>query len=81
MHMERVLIQFNGEQIGFLRRRAKASDQSVSAVVREAVSAFAQADRRAALVKLAMGSLDGYPSGILDLAENHDLYLDDDPAP
>lgn len=77
-HMERVLIQFTGEQIGGIRRRAKARDQSVSAFVREAVDAYLVGDERAALIERSLASLDGFPGGRVDLAENHDAYIDDE---
>lgn len=74
--MERVSIQFTGEQIVALRGRARAGHRSVAAVVREAVDAYLAADPRAALIERAMASLDGFPGGPADLAENHDLYMD-----
>lgn len=76
--MERVLIQFTGEQLGGIRRRARLRDASVSAIVREAVTAYLAGDERQAAIERALANLDGFPGGPANFAEDHDQYVDED---
>ena len=72
--MKRVQIQLTEEQDARLKRRARASGRSVSALIREAVdrlSGGGDRDRVRRVMRLA----GKYRSGVSDLAENHDRYL------
>jgi ABC-type transporter Mla subunit MlaD len=77
MHMHRVQIQFTAAQAEALRRQAAASDRSIAAVVREAVDAWTASDERRQRVDRALAAIGGFHSGLGDLAENHDRYLDE----
>lgn len=77
MHMQRLQIQFTAAQAGALRRQAAASDRSIAAVVREAVDAWIASDERRRRVDRALAAIGGFHSGLGDLAENHDRYLDE----
>ena len=77
MHMQRVQIQFTVAQAEALRRQAAASDRSIAAVVREAVDAWIASGERRQRVDRALAAIGGFHSGLGDLAENHDRYLDE----
>jgi ABC-type transporter Mla subunit MlaD len=77
MHMHRVQIQFTAAQAEALRRQAAASDRSIAAVVREAVDAWTASDERRQRVDRALAAIGGFHSGLGDLAENHDRYLEE----
>lgn len=77
MHMHRVQIQFTAAQAEALRRQAVASDRSIAAVVRQAVDAWIASDERRRRVDRALAAIGGFHSGLGDLAENHDRYLDE----
>ncbi len=75
--MKRVQVQFNSEQAEALRRGAAASRRSIAAVVREAVDVWIAHNERRQDVDRALAAIGGFHSGLGDLADNHDRYLDE----
>jgi hypothetical protein len=76
--MRRVQIQLTDEQVEALERQASASGEPLSRQVRRAVEAWiANADRKAR-VRRAQEAIGGFHSGLGDLAERHDAYLEPD---
>ncbi len=75
--MKRVQVQFTQEQLDGLRAQAVSSDRSVAAIVRDAVDAWITDNERGRLVDGAILAIGGFHSGLGDLAENHDRYLDE----
>ena len=73
--MKRVQIQLTEEQDARLKRRARASGRSVSALIREAVDRLSGEGDRDDRVRRVMRLAGKYRSGVSDLAENHDRYL------
>ena len=78
MHMERVQVQLTPEQVRLLKERSAASGLSVAALVRDALAQWIDRDERAARVERALSALGGFHSGVGDLAENHDIYLNEE---
>jgi hypothetical protein len=76
--MERVLTQLTEEQLLILRERSAASGRSVAALIREAVDAWIGDRRHAHSVEAALGAVGRFRSGLGDLAEQHDRYLEDE---
>jgi hypothetical protein len=79
LHMSRVQILLSEEQVLTLRRKSAATGRPVAALVREAVDAWIAKDETQVGVERALAAIGGFHSGLGDLAENHDLYLDDLP--
>lgn len=77
LHMIRVQMQFTEEQLEALRAQAAASDRPLAAIVRDAVDAWIADHQRSRLVDRALGAIGGFHSGLGDLAENHDHYIDE----
>ena len=77
MHMRRMQLQLEDDQFARLRRRAAASGRSVAALVRDAVDAWLTIDESS--VERALAVVGRYHSGLGDLADNHDRYLDEEP--
>jgi Arc/MetJ-type ribon-helix-helix transcriptional regulator len=78
--MQRVQVQLTKEQVDALAHRAADSGHSVASLVREAVDAWlAERDRRRRIER-ALASIGGFHSGLGDLAENHDRYIDEAPG-
>jgi hypothetical protein len=77
--MQRVQIQLTDAQLAVLRRRSQASGEGVAALVRRAVDDWMAAERRRAHVERALEAIGGFHSGLGDLAERHDDYLDETP--
>ena len=75
--MQRVQVQFTQEQIDALAQRAAGSGRSVAAVVREAVDVLLAGDEQRRRIDRALASIGGFRSGLGDLAEEHDRYLDE----
>ena len=75
--MRRVQVQFTDEQLRLLQERAEGSSRPVAALVRDAVDAWIAADHRRQQRDRALASIGGFHSGLNDLAERHDRYLDE----
>ena len=75
--MSRVQLQLSETQLRVLREQAAASGRPVAAVVREAIDAWISNQQRSARVERALAAIGGFHSGVGDLAENHDHYLDE----
>lgn len=76
--MVRVQIQFTEEIARALRLSAKRTGRPVASIVREAVDAWLEADGRRDARERATQSIGGFRSGLGDLAEHHDRYLDEE---
>lgn len=79
MHMKRVQIQFPDEMAAALRRLAADADQPVTAIVRGAVERVLAEAERDRLWERALAAVGGGHSGLADVAENHDKYLNEGP--
>ena len=79
LHMKRVQVQFPDEMADALQRLASRTDQPVAAVVRGAVARVLAESERDRLWERAIASVGGFNSGLGDLAENHDKYLNEGP--
>ena len=77
VRMKRVQIQFTDAQIRALRVRADGSSRPVAAIVRDAVDAWFAADDRRLQRDRALASIGGFHSGLGDLAERHDEFVDE----
>lgn len=75
--MVRMQIQFDDEQVAKLKRLAYERDISVSALVREAVDGLDGETQAAARRRRALAAVGKVRSGVTDLAERHDDYLED----
>ncbi len=76
--MVRMQIQVSEEQAAALRRRARAKDVSIAAVVREAIDRELNGnDDRAAAWARALAAVGSLRGGGANVAVEHDLYLDD----
>lgn len=75
--MHRVQVQFRDDQARALLERARASRRPVAAIVREAVDAWIASDQQSGARERAVAAIGGFHSGLGDLAENHDRYLDE----
>lgn len=76
--MKRVLTRLTQEQLAILRERSAASGRPVAALIREAVDAWIGNRRYALRVQAALGAVGQFRSGLGDLAENHDDYIEVD---
>lgn len=76
--MQRVLTQLTDEQLHVLRDRSAASGRSVAALIREAVDTWIGEREHERRVEAALGAIGQFRSGLGDLAEQHDRYLEDD---
>jgi predicted transcriptional regulator len=77
MHMKRVQAQLRDDQVRALGELAGASNRPVAAILRDAVDAWIEADGRRRQRDRALAAIGGFHSGLGDLAEHHDRYLDD----
>ena len=75
--MTRVQVQFSDDAARALRARAKRAGRPVASLVRDAVDAWLEADARRDARDRAMQSIGGFHSGLGDLAEHHDRYVDE----
>lgn len=78
--MQRVQVQLTDGQLRALRRYADASGEGVAALVRKAVDLWIGNEERNHHVDRALEAIGGFHSGLGDLAERHDSYLDEDPT-
>jgi hypothetical protein len=74
--MKRMQVQLTEEQVEALGERARAARRPVAAVIREAVDALIAADQRSMRHERAVAAIGGFHSGLGDLAEHHDDYVD-----
>lgn len=77
MHMKRVQIQLTDAQVRELQLRASSTARPVAALVREALDAWLAEDVRRRRIDRALAAVGGFHSGLGDLAEHHDRYLDE----
>jgi hypothetical protein len=77
LHMQRMQVQFTDEQVRTLRERASDSRRPIAAVVRDAVDAWIAADAQHRRREQALAAIGGFHSGLGDLAEHHDRYLEE----
>ena len=75
--MKHVQVNLGEAQLLVLRERATQSGRSLADLVREAVSVWIEQEERRRGIDRALASIGGFHSGLGDLAEKHDLYLDD----
>ena len=78
--MIRTQIQLTEEQLRSLKALARDEERSVADLVRQSVAEYLirrPTVDRAGQVQRARGLIGRYRSGIPDLAEDHDRYLDD----
>jgi plasmid stability protein len=75
--MRRVQVQFTDDQVRTLRERASDSGRPIAAVVRDAVDAWIASDAQRRRSELALAAIGGFRSGLGDLAEHHDRYIDE----
>ena len=78
MHMKRVQVQLTDSQLDALKRHADATGEGVASVVRRAVDAWLRDDDHKVLVERALSAIGGFRSGLGDLAERHDEYLNEE---
>ena len=78
MRMKRMQVQFTDEQARTLQDRASDSGRPIAAVVRDAVDAWIAADAQRRRRELALAAIGGFHSGLGDLAEHHDRYLEEE---
>jgi len=76
--MTRVQVQFTEDMARALRSRAKLAGRPVASLVRDAVDAWLAADERRDARDRALQSIGGFQSGLGDLAEDHDRYLNEE---
>jgi hypothetical protein len=79
VHMLRVQVQLTEEQLKTLRKYSAAGGEGVAGLVRKAVDAWIRNEERNSQVERALAAIGGFHSGLGDLAERHDAYLDEDP--
>jgi hypothetical protein len=75
--MRRVQIQFTEQQARSLQELAEDSHRPVASIVRDAVEAWIAAQRRREQRERMLAAVGGFHSGLGDLAERHDFYLDE----
>ncbi len=76
----RTQISLTEAQMARLRKAAKSRHISIAAVIREAVDAAVPDEdaRRRELYRRMMLAAGAFDSGLTDVAENHDEYLNED---
>lgn len=77
--MRRVQVQLTDDQLSALRKHADAGGQAVASLVRHAVDEWIAHEERIEMVDRALSAIGGFHSGLGDLAERHDHYLEEDP--
>ena len=75
--MKRVQVQLTDSQLEALKRQADLSGEGVASVVRRAVDAWLADGERKLLIERALTAIGGFHSGLGDLAERHDDYLNE----
>jgi hypothetical protein len=74
--MKRVQVQFTDDDAFALRERATRSGRPVASLVRDAVGAWLASDQRRLVRDRAGAAIGGFHSGLGDLAEHHDKYVE-----
>ncbi len=77
VHMKRVQIQLRDDQVHSLELLASASSRPLAAIVRDAVDTWISTEERHQQRDRALAAIGGFHSGLGDLAEHHDRYLDE----
>lgn len=75
--MHRVQVQFTDDEARALRERSTRAGRSIASLVRDAVDEWLAADDRRVLRDQAADAIGGFHSGLGDLAEHHDDYVDE----
>ena len=75
--MKRVQVQLTDDQFRTVREKADAAGEGVASVVRKAVDAWIANEENEIRVQRALAAIGGFHSGLGDLAERHDDYLDE----
>jgi hypothetical protein len=78
VHMQRVHEQLTDEQLGALRKYANANGEGLAAQVRKAVDWWIRNEERTYQLDRALEAIGGFHSGLGDLADRHDSYLDEE---
>jgi hypothetical protein len=78
LHMKRVQLQLTDAQVRELQARAMATDRPVAALVRDAVDVWLVTNLRRTQIDRALAAVGAFHSGLGDLAESHDRYLDEE---
>jgi hypothetical protein len=81
MHMRRVHVQLSDAQATALEREGRESGRTASAVLGNVVDEWMARNERMALWERAVASVGGFHSGLGNVSEEHDRYLEADPAP
>ena len=74
--MQRVQVQLTDDEALALRERATRAGRPVASLVRDAVDAWLAADQRRLARDRASTGIGGFHSGLGDLAERHDDYVE-----
>lgn len=74
--MKRVQLQLTDEQHSRLQQRAADAGRPVAALVRDALDAWMAAPEADSRLARALAVVGGFRSGLGDLAEEHDRYLE-----
>lgn len=77
--MKRVQLQLTDEQALAIEAEARESNRSFAAVVRKVLDDWLARHERQGRWERALGAVGGFHSGLGDLAERHDDYLDQGP--
>lgn len=77
-HMKRVQVQLTEPQLDAMRQRAEATGEGLASVIREAVDDWIARQERTQMWERAFAAVGAFHSGLGDLAERHDDYLDGD---
>lgn len=75
--MLRTQVSLTSEQLAALRRHANQQGVSIAALVRDAVEAFLQRERRDSDVTRALAAVGSYRSAPDNVAEDHDRFLEE----
>lgn len=76
--MKRVQVLLTEDQFRTVREKADATGEGVATVIREAVDDWIAGRERAQMWDRAFAAVGAFNSGLGDLAERHDDYLDGD---
>ncbi len=77
-NMVRTQIQLTEQQARALRELAAEKGVSMAELIRQAVERVIEENERDEKWRRALSAMGQYRSGLTDVAENHDKYLDED---